>query len=215
MLGTSKELVKLTDVINNTNIKSEDNTVAVAGDRAAIAHAYDENGGSFERYCEEHGYIISNLTVMPDVTYANGFNRDLAMLDQFDYPFPEFATLGMDAVYDIELAQLPVKVAESLNSMTMTDAPAVFGYQGRYYNVKSKLGEEHGELLDTQDMYTFARDFNIYDPDERPKLNYIFVHCHPVLDMFVVDNAFSDYFRYDIYFNSGADRPYPAHSLTI
>lgn len=213
LLGTSKQLVRLTDVINNTNVKSEDGTVAIAGDRAAIAHAYDENGGSFERYCEECGYIISNLTVMPDVTYANVFDRDNAMLDQFDYPFPEFATLGMDAVYDVELAQMPVKVMTPEGGLT--DAPNVFGYQGRYYSVKSKLGEEHGELLDTQDMYTFARDFNIYDPDKRPKLNYIFVHCHPVLDMFVVDNTYSDYFRFDIYFNSGANRPYPAHSLII
>lgn len=215
LLGTSKQLVRLTDVINNTNVKSEDGTVAIAGDRAAIAHAYDENGGSFERYCEEHGYIISNLTVMPDVTYANGFDRDNAMLDQFDYPFPEFATLGMDAVYDVELSQMPVKVMSAKGSYDLTDSPQVFGYQGRYYTVKSKLGEEHGELLDSQDMYTFARDFNIYDPDKRPKLNYIFVHCHPVLDMFVVDNPYSDYFRFDIYFNSGANRPFPAHSLVI
>lgn len=215
LLATSKELVKLTDVINNTNVKSEDDTIAVAGDRAAIAHAYDENGAVFKRYIEEHGYIVQNITVMPDVTYANVFNRDLAMLDQFDYPFPEFSTLGMDAVYDVELAQKSVLVQSEDGSLAVDAKADVFGYQGRYYNVKSKLGEEHGELLDTQDMYTFARDFNIYDPNKRPKLNYIFVHCYPVLDMFVVDNPMSDYFRYDIYFNSGANRPFPAHSLII
>lgn len=214
LLSTSNELVKLTDVINNTNVKSEDGTVAIAGDRAAIAHAYDENGGYSSRWCEEHGYMITNLTVMPDVTYANGLNRDLAMLDQFDYPFPDFSSFGMDAVYDVELAQRPVKIyTEDYNGGD--DSAKVFGYQGRYYSVKSHLGEEHGELLDTQDMYTFARDFNIYDPDECPKLNYIFVHCHPVLDMFVVDNVFSDYFRYDIFFDYDADRPFPVHSLYV
>lgn len=214
LLSTSNKLVKLTDVINNTNVKSEDGTVAIAGDRAAIAHAYDENGGYSSRWCEEHGYMITNLTVMPDSTIANGLNRDLAMLDQFDYPFPDFATLGMDAVYDVELAQRPVKVFSEENTAG-SDMAKVFGYQGRYYSVKSHLGEEHGELLDTQDMYTFARDFNIYDPDECPKLNYIFVHCHPVLDMFVVDNVFSDYFRYDIFFDYDADRPFPVHSLYV
>lgn len=212
LLATSSQMVDLTTVINNTNIKSEDGTTAVAGDRAAIANAYD-NGGYYDRFCEEHGIIISNLTVMPDVTYANVFNKDLAALDQFDYPFPEFATLGMDAVYDVELAQKPVLIMEQDGSLNVSATPQVFGYQGRYYNAKSHLGEEHGELLDTQDMYSFSRDFNIYDPDSRPKLNYIFVHCHPFLDMFVVDNEWSDYFRYDIYHGYDADRLLPVHSI--
>lgn len=214
LLSTSNQLVQLTDVINNTNIKSEDGTIAVAGDRAAIAHAFDKEGGYSERWCEEHGYMITNFSVMPDSTIANALNRDLAMLDQFDYPFPDFATLGMDAVYDVELAQRPVKIF-SAEAPSGSDAAKVFGYQGRYYSVKSHLGEEHGELLDTQDMYTFARDFNIYDPDQCPKLNYIFVHCHPVLDMFVVDNSFSDYFRFDIFFDYDADHPFPVHSLYV
>lgn len=214
LLSTSNQLVQLTDVINNTNVKSEDGTVAIAGDRAAIAHAFDKEGGYSERWCEEHGFMITNFTVMPDTTIANSLNRDLAMLDQFDYPFPDFATLGMDAVYDVELAQRPVKIFSD-EALQGSDAAKVFGYQGRYYSVKSHLGEEHGELLDTQDMYTFARDFNIYDPDQCPKLNYIFVHCHPVLDMFVVDNSFSDYFRFDIFFDYDADHPFPVHSLYV
>lgn len=214
LLSTSNQLVQLTDVINNTNVKSEDGTVAIAGDRAAIAHAFDKEGAYSERWCEEHGYMITNFTVMPDCTIANALNRDLAMLDQFDYPFPDFATLGMDAVYDVELAQRPVKIFSN-EAPQGSDAAKVFGYQGRYYSVKSHLGEEHGELLDTQDMYTFARDFNIYDPDQTPKLNYIFVHCHPVLDMFVVDNSFSDYFRFDIFFDYDADHPFPVHSLYV
>lgn len=212
LLGTSHQMVQLTTVINNTNV-SGDGVTAIAGDKACVATAYDEHKGEkLNRFCEEHGYIISNLTVMPDVTYANIFNRDLAMLDQFDFPFPEFATLGMDAIYDVELAQKPVRVYTE-NSQRVSSDPQIFGYQGRYYNAKSHLGEEHGELLDTQDMYTFARDFNIYDSDSMPKLNYKFVHCYPVLDMFVVDNVYSDYFRYDIFHGYDVDRLLPVHSI--
>lgn len=213
LLATSSKLVQLTDVINPTTIVTNESST-VAGDRSAVAHAFDDNGGYFKRYCEEHGVIISNLTVMPDVTYVNTFARELSQLDQFDFPFEEFATLGLDAVYDVELAQKPVKVGQIVGK-DVDDMPLVFGYQGRYYNYKAHHGEAHGELLDSQDMYLFARKFNIYDIDSLPKLNYIFVHCHPNLEMFVVDNEFSDYFRYNILHSYSADRLLPVHSLYL
>lgn len=214
LLATSSQLVRLTDVINPTTIET-DKSSTIAGDRSAIAHAFDEDGGYFDRYCEEHGVIISNLTVMPDCSYMNGFARELSQLDQFDFPFEEFAVLGLDAVYDVEMSQKPVKVPVSSGSLAVTDAPLVFGYQGRYYNYKAHHGEVHGELLDTQDKYLFSRKFNIYDPDSMPKLNYIFVHCHPYLGMFVVDNEYSDYFRYNIMHSYSADRLLPVHSMYL
>ena len=105
LLTSSRELVKLDVIMNNTNITTEANGEvfqSVAGDRAAYASAYD-NGNSFDRFCEEHGVIMSFLTIMPQVTYAYGINRDYSRLDQFDFAFNDFATLGMDAVYDTEI----------------------------------------------------------------------------------------------------------------
>ena len=134
-------------------------------------------------------------------------SRDYSRLDQFDFAFPEFATLGMDAVYDSEITSISTNVPHS--------DIQVFGYQGKYYDYKAKHSEEHGELLDTQDMYTFARKFNMYDPNGRPKLNYEFVHCFPDLDMFVVDSTLADYFRYDIRHSTAAERELPVHSIYI
>ena len=213
LLTSSSELVKLDVVMNNTNITTEANGEiyqSIAGDRAAYASAYD-NGNSFERYCEEHGVILSYLTIMPQVTYAYGMNRDYSRLDQFDFAFNEFATLGMDAVYDSEITSLPVDLPDSEYSNDIQ----VFGYQGKYYDYKAKHNEEHGELLDSQDMYTFARKFNMYDSNGRPKLNYEFVHCFPDLDMFVVNSTLSDYFRYDIRHSTAAERNLPSQSIYI
>lgn len=216
LLTSSSELVKLDVVMNNTNITTEAGGQvyqSIAGDRAAYASAYD-NGNSFHRYCEEHGVIMSYLTIMPQITYAYGCNRDYSRIDQFDFAFSEFATLGMDAVYDDEITALPVRLnLQDLNSLD--GMPRVFGYQGKYYDYKAKHSEEHGELLDSQDMYTFARFFNMYDPQGRPKLNYEFVHCFPDLDMFVVDNKFDDYFRYDIRHSTAAERGLPSQSIYI
>lgn len=202
LLTSSTELVKIDVLMNNTTTAE-----SIAGDRAGFASAYD-NGSSFDRFIEEHGVIMSYLTIMPQVTYAYGMSRDYSRLDQFDYAFPEFATLGMDAVYDTEITSIAVK--NGINEESL-----VFGYQGKYYDYKAKHSEEHGELLDSQDMYTFARFFNMYSPDGRPKLNYEFVHCFPDLDMFVVDDEFSDYFRYDIRHSTAAERELPIHSIYI
>lgn len=212
LLGTSSTMARMDAVINPTNIVTADST-AVAGDKSAVAWSNDQEGNYFKRYIEEHGIIIRNLTIMPDCVYANTFAREHAELDQFDFPFEEFATLGLDAVYDVELSQLPVKVSRDVAAPT--DSPSVFGYQGRYYNYKAHHSEVHGELLDTQDKYVFGRKFNIYDPDSLPKLNYIFVHCHPFLGMFVVDNEWCDYFRYDILHAFNADRQLPTHSMYL
>lgn len=210
LLTSSSELVKLDVIMNNTNITTEANGEvyqSIAGDRAAYASAYD-NGNSFDRFCEEHGVVMSYLTIMPQVTYAYGVNRDYSRLDQFDFAFSEFATLGMDAVYDTEITALPMNILGE-------NGAKVFGYQGKYYDYKAKHSEEHGELLDTQDMYTFARKFNMYDPNGRPKLNYEFVHCFPDLDMFVVNSTLNDYFRYDIRHSTACERNLPSQSLYI
>lgn len=211
LLTSSKELVKLDVVMNNTNITTEANGEvyqSVAGDRAAYASAYD-NGNSFDRFCEEHGVVMSYLTIMPQITYAYGSSRDYSRLDQFDFAFSEFATLGMDAVYDSEITNINVNLPNGSQDIK------VFGYQGKYYDYKAKHSEEHGELLDSQDMYTFARFFNMYDPEGRPKLNYEFVHCFPSLDMFVVDSQLADYFRYDIRHSTAAERNLPSQSIYI
>lgn len=204
-IGSKSDMVKLNVVTNNTTIESEG---TIAGDRSAVAYG-EQYGDHIHRYCEEHGCIIGLMSIIPDNAYAGGVSRNHSRLDQFDFPFPEFATLGMDAVYDTEIMQRSVAVTnDDLFS-------SVFGYQGRYYDHKCRLSREHGELLDSMDMYTFARRFYPYQKDLVPKLNERFVHCHPKLDMFVVDNELSDYFRFDVYNKIGASLQLPLYSIYL
>lgn len=208
ILCSSTEVAELQTLVNNTTVVTEQSST-VAGDRAGFAKAYDK-GNYFNRFCEESGVIISIFGVIPEPTYAYGQSRQYSKLDRFDYPFPDFATLGMDAVYENELAAMPCKVALNGN---MSDKPLVFGYQGRYYDKKFRQSTEHGELLTTQDMYTFGRKWNMFDPEQRPRLNAEFVHCFPPLDMFVMEDETEDYFRFDIYHDTTAELQLPYHSI--
>lgn len=210
ILSTSSHMVELQTLVNNTTVVGS----TVAGDRAGLAKGYDK-GNSFNRFCEEAGVIMSLFTIMPEPTYAYGSDRQYYKFDRFEYPIPEFATLGMDAVYDSELVCLPTKVAFSPTDPTPTAAPRVFGYQGRYYDSKFRQSTEHGELLTTQDMYTFGRRWNMYDPEGRPVLNYEFVHCFPPLDMFVMEDQTEDYFRMNVHHDTKAELTLPYHSIYL
>ena len=206
-LASKTDMVKLNVVTNNTTIESEG---TIAGDRSAVAFG-EQYGDHIHRYCEEHGCIIGLMSIIPDVAYATGVSRDHSRLDQFDFPFPEFSTLGMDAVYDTELMQR--SITDEANGQEMYSL--VFGYQGRYYDRKCRQSKEHGELLDSMDMYTFSRRFYSYKDDTIPKLNERFVHCHPKLDMFVVDNELSDYFRFDVFNKVRASLQLPLYSIYL
>lgn len=219
LLATSKQLVKMETLVNNTTTQE-----SIAGDKAGFAYGNDE-GNFFDRYCEEAGVILSFFTIMPDTTYTKLRDKQYSRLDRFDYPFPDFATLGMDGVFQSELAYQAVGSAVQYEDTDTTSAlegfpikNALFGYQGRYYPQKSRVSTEHGEFLTTQNMYTFGRSFNPYMRDGMPKLNAYFVHCFPPLDMFVMDNRdypIDDYWRAEIYHDTKADTELPKYSIQL
>ena len=205
-LSSSRQMVQLSVNTNPTTIVT-DKSSTVAGDKSANAYGYDKGDG-FNRFCEEHGFILSYLTIMPEATYPYSVSRHYSKLDKFDYAWPEFSTIGMDAVYNKELCDSSLQIAKSFTR-------EVFGYQGRYYDYKCHQDEEHGELQTTQNMYTFSREYDAFDDDKKPKLNYMFVHCWPSLDMFVVDSSLADYFRYDIHHSVAAERPLPVCGMYL
>lgn len=204
LLATSRQMVKLNTLVNNTTTAE-----SIAGDKAGYAYGTDD-GNYFERYCEESGLIISIMSIVPEPSYGYGSNRQFYRLDRFDYMIPEFATLGMDAVMDSELTHCPFEY--ETKDLGLVN---VFGYQGRYYDLKYRQSTEHGELLTTQDMYTFARKWDSYFEDERPKLNPKFVHCFPRLDMFVMNDNTQDYWRADVFHDTNAEMLLPYHSVYL
>ncbi len=199
---SSSELVKIDTILNNTTTAE-----SIAGDKAGFASAYD-NGASFDWYSPENGYLISFMTILPEQTYPAGMPRHLSKLRVFDYAFPEFAQIGMDAVYNDEIQSATLEQHKEFGQ-------GIFGYQGRYFDYKCKQDEEHGSLRDTDDMYTFGRTYNLFDESSRPKLNYRFVHCHPSLDMFVSDDPSQDQFRYDIHHSVAASRALPVCGMSV
>lgn len=196
LLGQGRDAVQINTVVNNTST-----TEQVAGDRTALAYAHGIQK-EMNYFSEDWGLTLSFMTIMPIQSYAGSMQRLYLKRDPLDFMWPEFATMGMDAVYNCELAALGSRLTDE-------EGLRVFGYQGRYFDLKFRQDEEHGRLLTDLNYLTFSREWTHDNP---PKLNYVFVHCWPRLDGFVIDNPLTDVFRYDCYNAHAWERRLPVPS---
>jgi len=117
-------------------------------------------GGSY--YCEEHGYIIGIMSVMPKTAYQQGIPRTFLKLDTLDYFWPTFANIGEQEVQNQELY-----------AYTGTGTNT-FGYVPRYSEYKYMPSRVAGEFRTTLDYWHLGRIFNT-----QPSLNQTFVECAP------------------------------------
>lgn len=199
LLGQGRDSVQMNTIVNNTSTDQQ-----IAGDKTATAWSHG-TCSELNYFSEEWGLYLHLSTVMPIQSYAGGMQRLYLKLQPLDYMWPEFATMGMDAVYNCELASMGSRLSD-------TKALQVFGYQGRYYDLKSRQDEEHGRLLTDLNYLTFSREWDNNNP---PMLNYMFVHCWPRLDGFVVEDELEDILRYDCYNASAWERRLPVPSEIV
>lgn len=205
LLDRGRDVVAINTIVNNTTT-----TEQVAGDKTAVAWSNGNTDG-INYFVQEHGYFMHFVTIMPIPTYVGGLQRLYLKKERFDMMWPEFATMGMDAIYNAELcAPMGSGVASGLSDDA---ALSVYGYQGRYYDLKGEHDEAHGRFRTDLNYMLFTRQFDAKHP---PKLNYISVHCWPRLDMFVVADDSVDVIRtMDVYTNIDGFRTLPVESERV
>ena len=120
-------------------------------------------------YAQEFGVVIGLMSVMPRTAYQQGINRQWLRQTKYDFYFPEFANLSEQAI----------EGAEIYASATPADNISVFGYQGRYDEMRYKPNLVCGQLRDTYDYWHLGRQFT-----SKPLLNDSFIQCIPRKDVF-------------------------------
>ena len=120
-------------------------------------------------YAQEFGIVIGLMSVMPRTAYQQGINRQWLRQTKYDFYFPEFANLSEQAI----------EGAEIYASATPADNISVFGYQGRYDEMRYKPNLVCGQLRDTYDYWHLGRQFT-----SKPLLNDSFIQCIPRKDVF-------------------------------
>ena len=114
----------------------------------------------------EYGLIMGLMSIMPEPEYQQGLDRQWSRKTKFDYYFPEFQCLS----------EQEIRVSEIKIGSTASDNDKIFGYQGRFDELRYKKNQTCGQLRfgGDFDYYTMSRYFN-----NNPELNSSFIVCNP------------------------------------
>jgi hypothetical protein len=150
-----KSPVIVSEVLNTTGTDLPQGNMSGHGISVSSGKA-----GSY--YCEEHGYIIGIMSVMPKTAYQQGIPRTYLKQDSLDYFWPTFANIGEQEVQKQEL-------------YAYTDnANDTFGYVPRYAEYKYMPSRVAGDFRTTLDYWHLGRIF-----EDEPNLNQSFIECTP------------------------------------
>lgn len=152
-----KTPVVISEVLNTSGTQDQLPQGNMAGHGIAVS-----SGRSGSYYCEEHGYIIGIMSVMPKTAYQQGIPRTFLKSDPLDYFWPTFANIGEQEVANQELYAYT------------NDPGGTFGYVPRYAEYKYMPSRVAGDFRTTLDYWHLGRIF-----DSAPALNQSFVECTP------------------------------------
>lgn len=152
------------------------------------------SGKSGSYYCEEHGYIIGIMSVMPKTAYQQGIPRTYLKSDSLDYFWPTFANIGEQEV-----------AKEELYAYT-ANAKDTFGYVPRYAEYKYMPSRVAGEFRTSLNYWHLGRIFAT-----EPSLNSAFVECDPTKRIFAVEDPSTDVLYCHVLNKIKAVRPMPKY----
>lgn len=186
--------------VNSVTQTSEDGNTPL-GWQVGNASAFG-NTKKISKYCDEHGFIIGLLSVVPIPSYSQLLPKMFTKFGQLDYFTPEFAHIGLQPVTYREVC--PIQADYSNVSLE-----TVFGYNRAFYDYLASTDEVHGEFRGSLRDFLMNRVFSA-----APELGHDFL----VIDPAQVNNVFnvtmaSDHKIYgQVYFDIVAERPIPLYN---
>lgn len=118
----------------------------------------------YRRFIEEHGYIITLMSVRPKAVYSNGVHRGWLRSHKEDFFQRELQYIGQQPVMNNEIYAVGPGQG----------GPSTFGYQDRYMEYRQHPSCVSAEFRNVLNYWHLARDF-----DGPPALNQSFVECDP------------------------------------
>lgn len=188
-LGGGKTPIVISEVLQTSSTDATSPQGEMAGHGIGVGNSH-----RFNKYFEEHGYVIGIISVLPRTTYMDGTRRHFFKEDKFDYYWPEFAQLG----------EQPVMKGELYTSFDPAADDETFGYQSRYAEYKYIPSTVHGEMKDTLKFWHMAREVG-----SDVALNGTFVTSDPTHRVFAVTDPTEHKLIVQVYNNLKAIRPMP------
>lgn len=166
-----KSPIVISEVLNTTG----ENAGLPQGNMAG--HGIGVASGNFgQYYCEEHGYVIGIMSIMPKTAYYQGLPRHFQKWsDPFQHFWPSFAHIGEQEVLNSEIY------------LDHFDKNGTFGYVPRYAEYKYEPSRVAGDFRTNLEYWHLGRKF-----DTEPALNAQFVECVPSKRIFAVEDENTD-----------------------
>lgn len=201
-LGGGKQPIQISEVLATAKTEVDTSTTPV-GDLSGHGISVGKSN-QFTYRCEEHGFIIGIMSVMPTTAYQQGIDRMWSRREPFDWAWPEYAHLGEQAVLSKEVFYAFTNEEDANNNTT-------FGYIPRFAEYKYKQDRVAGDFRDTLSFWHLGRIFT-----ERPVLDSDFTTAYEyggsieesMRRIFAVESD-NDYLWIDIFHRFTAKRPLP------
>ena len=159
-LGGGKVRVSISEVLQTSHEATPDRFGVGDMYGHGVAHT---RTNAYRRTFEEHGYVVSLLSVRPKAMYLNGLSRTWLRRDREEFWQKELEQIGQQEVWDGEVFLTDDGVNHT-----------VFGYQDRYREYREEPNRVSSEFKDVLKYWHLGRDF-----DDLPTLNASFVECDP------------------------------------
>jgi hypothetical protein len=153
-LGGGRQSISFSEVLNTSNTGLGE----LGGHGIAALRS-----NRYRRFFEEHGWVITMMTVRPKPIYVNGLDKKFFKTTKEDYFQKELEHVGQQEVYNKE-----VYAAHS-------DPDGVFGYNNRYADYHHESSRVSAEFRNSTSYdWHLGRIFS-----SDPALNQTFVECDP------------------------------------
>lgn len=198
LIGFNSAPLRIDTVLQTSQSVNEETPTATKYGTMNQRADFALDDGSF--YCDEHMIIMNLMFIRAEADYVQGLSKPWKIFDRMDWPWPEFAHLGDEAIKNHEIYWRPGNVNDDGD----------WAYSPRYSWLKYHHNEVHGDFRSTLKHWTMPREF-----DSFPPFNGNFLAISPDADsnLFSVDTSkYSPYLvNVDHYVN--ANRPFPAFGM--
>lgn len=164
-LGGGRNRVQFSEVLQVGPTASPDQANVVGAMKGHGISAMRSN--RYRRFIEEHGLIMSVMSIRPKTIYMNGLERKWNRRLKEEFWQRELEHIGQQAVKNKEIYS------------AAASPDGTFGYQDRYDEYRRVESGVSGEFRTTLNYWHLARDFG-----SEPALNASFVSCVPTMRTF-------------------------------
>lgn len=181
--------------------QTTENQYGNLGDFSGQAWIEGDMDHSISHYCDEEGFVIGLLSVVPIAPYSQVIPKYLLRESAFDWYSPEFGHIGMQPILKREIAPLA--------SYYEDNGQEVFGYQRAWYDSIDGMSEVHGKFRTDFRNFVINRTF-----DGVPELgvDFLTMSDDDINSVFYVDDG-EDKILGQIHYNYDSLLPIPVYGI--